>query len=178
MVKVKERGSGPFYPLKCLDQSVDRYHRKPYSVLLLRGGNLEIKIRRLDRWDKSIRKRLRYATLSYGYLKRYMRSFPKSPTIVAFSGKHVMGWALALHHNNEIIVSFFTNKRYRRVGVATRLGREALKKFHAISVVGWDRASKKTFKNLANTYPSQVTIYKYPTNMPPKCSGCDYCHCH
>lgn len=137
---------------------------------------LQIQSRRLDKWDKNIRKRLQYATLSYGYLKTYMRSFPKSPTIVAFSGKHVMGWVFILRHNNQTIVSFFTNERYRRRGVATRLAQEALKKFHVISIVDWDLTSRKTFKKLAKRYSSKITIYNWPTNMPPKCSGCAYCH--
>jgi len=139
---------------------------------------MQIQNRRLDRWGENIRKRLRYATLSYGYLKTYMRSFPKSHTIVAFSGRHVMGWVFALHHENEVIVSFFTNERYRKRGVATRLGQEALKRFHAISVIEWDPASKRTFRKLAENHPSQVKIYQWPTNMPPKCIGCAYCCCH
>lgn len=136
-----------------------------------------VKRRDWNKWNEKIRKRLRYAMLSYGYLKKYTELFPQSPTIVAFSGQQIMGWIFILNHNGENIVSFFTNKRYRRKGVATVLAEEAIKNFGSIAVIHWDKASKRTFQRLSERHYLRVRVYHWPTSMPTKC-GCAYCNCH
>ena len=126
-------------------------------------GFLKIVRRRFNWWDDSIKRRLKYATLPGGYLKKFMRAFPQSPTIVVFARKQVMGWAFALSntHNNSVLINLFVNERYRGRGLAVLLIEEALKDFQAISLAEWDDTTRRLFRSLRKKYPERIIVFDW-----------------
>ena len=127
---------------------------------------MKIVRRRFDNWDDKIKVRLRRATLSGGYLRRFMRAFPHSPTIVVFARKQIMGWAFALYntHNNTILINLFVNERYRGQGLATLLIGETLKDFKVISLAEWNDTTRRLFRKLRKRYPERITVFDWWRN--------------
>lgn len=124
---------------------------------------MKILRKRFDCWDENTKRKLRYATLGGGYVKRFMLAFPLSPTLVAVDGVQVAGWVFALTHahNKTVLVNVFVNERYRRRGVATLLIEEALKDFRVISLAAWNKATKRLFGKLAKAHPGRIIILKW-----------------
>jgi len=124
---------------------------------------LRIVRKRFVDWDYATKRRLKYATLYGGYLKRYIQAFPQSPTIVVFAEKQIAGWALALenNHNNTVGINLFVNKRYRKRGIATILAEEALKDFRVISLAEHDSTTRSFFKKLKQKHSEKIIIFDW-----------------
>ena len=117
--------------------------------------------KRFAQWGRKTKQKLRYATIYGGYLKQYMRAFPKSPTILLFNKKHIYGWAFALCHNNTVSLSLFVNRWYRSMGLGTRLVEEALKDFSMVALARWNNETKSLFEKLQRKYPEKVIVYDF-----------------
>ncbi len=121
--------------------------------------------KRFMAFDDRMKRKLRYATFTDGYLRQYMRAFPGSPAIVIFANKHIMGWALGFRYKSAVNLSIFVNKRYRRHGVATLLVEEALKMFPRILLAEWDVATRQLFRVLRAQHPSRIRVYRWSEYM-------------
>jgi len=124
---------------------------------------LKIIRKKFNGWDDNIKRKLKYATLPDGYLRKYMWAFPKSPTCVVFSQKQVMGWVFALlnTHNNTTSVNVFINERYREQGLATRLIEDTLNDFRVISLAEWDSATRRLFRKLRKKHPGRIIVFDW-----------------
>lgn len=112
-------------------------------------------------WDATTKQKLYYATLPGGYLKLFMRGFPDSPTIIMYNRKHIVGWAFALCMDNSVSLSLFVNRRYRRMGVAKLLIKEALKDFPSLALAEWDDITKRFFGKMLIKYPSRIRVFNW-----------------
>ena len=118
-------------------------------------------------WDDQTKQRLKYATFaSGGYLRYFIRAFPRSPTIVIFGEKQIMGWAFALRntHNNTVFVNLFVNERYRHRGLGTFLVEEALKDFDVISLSGWSTGTQRLFRKIQRKHPGRIKVFDWWKN--------------
>lgn len=109
--------------------------------------------------------KLRRATLMGGYLRRFIETFPESPTIVAFSrNNNLMGWAFALCHGKTVTLNLYVLNQYRNQGVATHLVEEALKYFPRITLGRWNENTKCLFHELRAKHPSQIRVIDWWEN--------------
>ena len=122
--------------------------------------------KRFDGWDDRTKRRLRYATFSGGYMRKFMHAFPQSPTIVVFSQKQIMGWAFVLcnTHDKSTLINLFVNDRYRRRGLAILLVEETLKDFKTISLARWNGATRQLFTKLQNKHRDKITALDWQRN--------------
>ena len=118
-----------------------------------------------DNWDIRTKKKLRYATLSGGYLKRFIKAKPNSLTIVAFSQKQIMGWAFILSVDGENTVSTFVNKRYRGRGVARNLIERTLNIYSRIVLCQWNDSTKVFFRKLSEEHPGKIQVINWWKNV-------------
>lgn len=116
-------------------------------------------------WDASTKKRLMYATLSGGYLKRFAWVKPDSPTIVAFSQKQIMGWVFILSINGKNTVSTFVNERYRGKGVARYLIEQTLHIYPRIVLGQWNDSTKAFFRKLSEEHPGKIQVIDWWKNI-------------
>ena len=117
--------------------------------------------RKFFAWDDKTKRNLKYATLRGGYLRKFMRAFPQSPTIVVFSQKQIMGWAFALCHNKTVNINLFVNERYRKRGLAARLVEEALNDFQTILLAEWDSITRRLFSKLKKRHPKRIIVFNW-----------------
>lgn len=101
-------------------------------------------------WDKNVKKELKKLTYAGGFMRRYMKSIPKSETFVIFDRNKIIGWLLLaeLPIGNHACV--FVNLEYRGRGFGTKLIDCAMKTFpdKRFVVARWDSVSKKFFSGL------------------------------
>ena len=119
---------------------------------------MKIVTRKYCDWDDRIKKRLKYATLPGGFLKRFMKAAPDSITLVAFSRKQIMGWVFVFSIGGENFVNIFVNERYRNRGVATCLIKQTLKVFPKITLARWNRVTGKFFTKLEENNPGKIKV--------------------
>jgi len=122
---------------------------------------MRIIIRNLTEWDSLVRRRLRRATLSGGWLKKYMRIFPNAPTIVIFNKKQMMGWAFCVQADDTVYLQMFVNARYRGRRLGTELAEESLRHFPAITLAEWDSTTRRLFQRLQSGHPGRILTYAY-----------------
>jgi hypothetical protein len=116
-------------------------------------------------WGIDIKKRLRCATLSGGYLRKFMLAAPNSLTVVAFSRKQIMGWVFILSIKGENTVNTFVNRRYRNRGIATYLIEQTLYTYPRITLCQWNNTTKTLFKKLSKKYPGRIKVIDWWKNI-------------
>ncbi len=116
-------------------------------------------------WDIRTKKRLRYATLSGGYLRKFMQAKSNSLTIVVFSQKQIMGWAFILSVEGENTVSTFVNKRYRNKGIARRLIEMILDIYPQITLCQWGDVTRTFFRKLKKKHPGKIRVIDWWKNV-------------
>lgn len=121
--------------------------------------------KRYCEWDDSIRRRLKCATLSGGYLKRFVQAEPRSLTIVAFSRKQIMGWVFILSVDGENNVNTFVNERYRGRGVGRYLIERALDIYPQVVLCQWNKVTKAFFGKLNKKHPGKVKVINWWKNV-------------
>jgi len=126
---------------------------------------LKIIRKRFNDWNSKKKNCLKYATFENGFMRRAMKAFPACQTIVVFSKKQVMGWALAFKHGQIVTVNIFVNKRYRRRGLATMLIEEMLKDFKVISLGEWNKATRKFFRALRDIHIRSIIVFDWWEKM-------------
>jgi hypothetical protein len=110
-------------------------------------------------------RRLRYATLSGGYLRWFMITFPSSHILAATNRKQLMGWAFTLLTPNGVHVFTYTNPRYRHRHVAARLVEQILRRHSSITVTAWDNTSWRFYRKLRRQFRGRVTVLDWYKNQ-------------
>ena len=126
---------------------------------------MKIVRKKYSEWDNDIQRRLRYATLPEGYLRRYIRVAPNSLTLVAFSQRQIMGWVFVLSVGGENDVNIYVNKRYRKNGLATHLIEQTLEIYPEIILIQWNDITKKLFRRLQKQHPKQIKVIDWHKNI-------------
>ncbi|KKR23532.1 MAG: hypothetical protein UT53_C0014G0005 [Candidatus Yanofskybacteria bacterium GW2011_GWD2_39_48] len=106
----------------------------------------------------NIKKGLLRATLTSGYMKKFVRALPESPTIVAFSNKQVVGWSSVFIANGEYLVSTYVNQRYRHKGVGTRLIELMLAIYPNIILCQWNSETEALFLSLRKKHGDKIEV--------------------
>jgi GNAT superfamily N-acetyltransferase len=119
---------------------------------------LRIVKKKYAQWRVDIKRRLRHATLSGGYLRKYMLTAPNSLTIVAFSRKQITGWVFILSIKGENTVNTFVNKRYRNRGIATYLIEQTLYTYPRTTLCQWNDTTKAFFRKLSKKHPGRIKV--------------------
>lgn len=113
---------------------------------------------RYDRVDALTRRRLRYATIPNGYLRRFVRAFPRSVIIIARHRRQLMGWGLVLQADERARLHLFVNRRYRRRGIAAAIITAAIRRFSVVTVTVWNDATWRCFRRLQRRYPRRLSV--------------------
>ena len=122
---------------------------------------MRILTKNLSDWHPRMRRTLRQATLSGGWLKKYMSIFPNARTITIFNERQMMGWAFCVPADNTIYLQMFVNPRYRGRHLGTKLAEEALRHFPSVTLAEWDHATKRLFRKLRDAHPGRISTYIY-----------------
>jgi GNAT superfamily N-acetyltransferase len=90
-----------------------------------------------------------------------MKTFPRARTVVAFSGKQVMGWALIVVHNGKAYPNLFVNKRFRGRGISRVLVEHCLKYYPKVFIAKHDYITRKIFPTFEKLMPGKVYAYNW-----------------
>ena len=122
---------------------------------------MRIVMKRFRNWDKSMQRRLMYATFRNGYMARYVKVAPESWTFVALGNKQVLGWAMGFGHKGKIYLNVFINERFRGRGVATKLIEKSIKKERNIVLSAHSDETWYLFRKMKKKYPKCVRVVNW-----------------